>query len=527
MRHRRLGSWWRLGAGGRRGLDHTLYSVHYTNLDYTKGYTVVTPYMWAAASTFVGRATELDQLETWWISNATTSGVNLFGRRRVGKSWLFRRFAHGKPAVILVVAQATPAQQFAQLAEELEPYLGVRPAITNLDALFRAIFQLGRDEQVLVVLDELPYLLGTTAAAVRRNLSQIQAAIEKYQDGSRVRLLICGSAVAQMEELQAERSPLHGRFQPLELRPMSFVEARLMMDSTSIEDQFTRYAIAGGMPTYLGLIGKGSLESTIATSVVSRVAPLFDAPAAALTAELREVGTYMSILDALAENPADSQDLQLSTGLDASSLPPYLARLEALKIVRPRLPVGAPSGARATHWECSDHFFRFWFRFVRRYQADLTAGADARAHVREHVMPNLAHHTSLVFEEEVRRWARQQYPDASRLGAWWGRALDSERAAGNRSSEEIDVVGLANRNVVLIGEVKWENKETSAKVLSNLLTYKLPALKQAKFNIPADPRVIICSRSEFSAALIRLAEERGGVDLVPARLVLVGGPGAV
>jgi predicted GTPase len=25
----------------------------------------------------------------------------MYGRRRVGKSWLLRRFAHGKPAVIL------------------------------------------------------------------------------------------------------------------------------------------------------------------------------------------------------------------------------------------------------------------------------------------------------------------------------------------------------------------------------------------------------------------------------------------
>lgn len=480
---------------------------------------MVTPYTWAAASTFVGRATELEQLEIWWNST-TTSGINLFGRRRVGKSWLLRRFAHGKPAVILVVAEATPAQQFAQLAEELESHLGVRPSITNLDTLFRAIFQLGRDGQVLVVLDELPYLLGTTTAAIRRNLSHIQAAIERYQDGSRVRLLICGSAVSQMEDLQVERSPLHGRFQPLELRPMPFVEARLMMDSTSIEDQFTRYAIAGGMPTYLELLGRGSLDTAIAISVVSRVAPLFDAPAAALAAELREVGTYMSILDALAESPADSHDLQLRTGLDASSLPPYLARLEALKIVRQRLPVGSSPGARATHWECCDHFFRFWFRFVRRYQADLMAGADPRAHVREHVIPNLAHHTSLLFEEEVRRWARLQYPDASRLGPWWGRALDSARAAGIRTSEEIDVVGLANQNVVLIGEVKWENRKTSVKVLNDLLTYKLPAVKQAKFKITAPPRIVICSRSGFTDSLIRLAEKCGDVDLVPARSVL-------
>jgi AAA+ ATPase superfamily predicted ATPase len=481
---------------------------------------VVTSYSWAATSTFVGRTAELEQLEAWWGAT-TTSGINLFGRRRVGKSWLFRRFAHGKPAVILVAAEGTPAQQLTQLAEELEPHLGVRPAITSLDTLFQAIFQLGRDQQVLVVLDELPYLLGTTETAKLRNLSLIQAAIEKYQAGSRTRLLICGSAVAQMEHLQVERSPLHGRFQPLELRSMPFAEARLMMDpALTTEDRFTRFAIAGGMPPYLELLGKGPLDTTIATTVANRLAPFFDAPATALATELREVGTYMSILDALAESPADSQGLQTWTGLDATALPPYLARLEALRVVRQRRPVGALPGARVTHWECCDHFFRFWFRFVRRYQADLLAGADPRAHVREHVMPNLAHHTSLVFEEEVRRWARQQYPEASRLGAWWGRALDSERAAGTRTSEEVDVVGLANQNVVLLGEVKWENRKTSAKVLSDLLTFKLPAIKQAKFKTPVAPRLVICSRSGFTDSLVRMSEEREDVDLVPARVVL-------
>ena len=40
-------------------------------------------------------------MEEWWEGD-DPNALALFGRRRVGKSWLFRRFAHDKPALVLV-----------------------------------------------------------------------------------------------------------------------------------------------------------------------------------------------------------------------------------------------------------------------------------------------------------------------------------------------------------------------------------------------------------------------------------------
>jgi AAA+ ATPase superfamily predicted ATPase len=477
-------------------------------------------YTWSAADRFVGRSEELARLERWWESAPQTSGVNLFGRRRVGKSWMFRRFAHKKPAVILLATEATPAQQFSLLAQQLEPYLGVTPQIKTLDDLFRIIFQLGATEKVLVVLDELPNLLGTTNAKVRSNLSVIQTAIERYRDDSRTKLLICGSAVSQMEDLQKERNPLHGRFQGLELHPMTFGEARLLLENSDPIDQFTRFAITGGMPTYLELMSKGSLETAIVNAIVNRTAPLFNEPQTVLTTELSEPGIYMGILDALALSPASSQELRDATGLSATSLQPYLRRLEVMKLVRHKKPVGAAPAARVAQWECCDHFFRFWFRFVKRYQNDLEAGSDAKQHVANHVRPALADHTAIVFEDEVRRWARREYPEATIVGGWWGNALDDERRSGRRTSEEIDVVGVNGRNVTLIGEVKWQNRKTEVAVLNDLLKFKIPAMRQQKLITTKDARIVICSRGGFDERLIRAAEKDQTVKLITAAQIL-------
>jgi AAA+ ATPase superfamily predicted ATPase len=64
-------------------------------------------------------------MEQWW-DGPTRDALGVLGRRRVGKSWLFRRLANEKPALILVADEVLPATQMNRFADELEPVLGVR-----------------------------------------------------------------------------------------------------------------------------------------------------------------------------------------------------------------------------------------------------------------------------------------------------------------------------------------------------------------------------------------------------------------
>jgi AAA+ ATPase superfamily predicted ATPase len=64
----------------------------------------VEPYSRPLVESFLNRTQELDRLETWWNDDVALP-LALIGRRRVGKSWLFRRFGHEKPCVIFVAEQ--------------------------------------------------------------------------------------------------------------------------------------------------------------------------------------------------------------------------------------------------------------------------------------------------------------------------------------------------------------------------------------------------------------------------------------
>jgi uncharacterized protein len=475
----------------------------------------VRSYEWSAVDEFVGRSEDLARLADWWQRPAALP-LNLFGRRRVGKSWLFRRFAHGKPAIILVAEQSTPAQQFSRLVDQLSPYLPFRPDVSDVGGLFALLYQVASTERVLVVVDEFPYLLGTTPSEITPGLSAVQATMERFRDDSKIKLILCGSAVAQMEALQAERSPLHGRLQRYALAPLEFHDARAFMPELAPADQLTRYSIAGGMPRYLAAVSGGALPGVLAREIVDRNAPLFNEPLAVLQSEVREPATYMGILGAIANKPADSATLHSKTGLDARSLSPYLDRLEAMGLVRKRRPIGAEPKARSTQYECTDGFLRFWFRFVHPYQASLEAGTDSAAHVKEHVLPDLADHTAPVFEELLRRWIRQQFPTASQVGAWWGQALNVERRAQRRFTEEIDAVGLKDKHVVVAGEAKWTTRALPYNVLSDLLDFKVPAMEQAHLKSRRGVAFVLAARHGFAPQVTRAAQEDSRVRLIAA-----------
>src|SRR6266545_6033344 len=113
-------------------------------------------FQFAAIDRFLDRDADLGRLEDWWMGTEANA-LALYGRRRVGKSWLFRRFAHGKPAVVLVADRRAQAPQLDRFAQMLEPLLGVRPALDSIATLIEALYTLAERSKILAVIDEFPY----------------------------------------------------------------------------------------------------------------------------------------------------------------------------------------------------------------------------------------------------------------------------------------------------------------------------------------------------------------------------------
>ena len=193
--------------------------------------------------------------------------------------------------MVLVAEDLPSGSQLSRFARHLEPFLGVRPELPDVQTLFAVLYRAARDQKILVVIDEFPYLLGATTPERERTLTALQAVMEEERDQSMLKLVLCGSQVAVMESLFSEKNPLHGRLRRFEVRPLTFADADAFM---------------------------------------SHLPPLWDEGRTLVDRELREPRVYFGILEQLAGGPKEINEISQAVRIATSPLSQYLQNLDDL-----------------------------------------------------------------------------------------------------------------------------------------------------------------------------------------------------
>lgn len=462
---------------------------------------------------FRNRVADLRRLNEWW-EGEETNALAIYGRRRVGKSWLIREFAHGKRALMLVADRRSLGPQLEDFASQLESLAGIRPALRDLAGLIEVLYGLAVDRRMLVAIDEFQYLLPERNREQAEVLSSIQRAMEG-RDRSQLKLILSGSYIGQMEGLLS--GPLRGRLTPLRLDPLSFGDALSFFEgdidpAAAVE----RYALTGGMSMYLDLLGQASsLRRGICEQVLAPRSPLFSDPREVLDEELRMPGVYYSLIDRLAHGSSGVGDLAAALGRKSTDLQSYLDQLVGMRLLRKLSPLGTPGRGGRYRYELADDFMRFWFRFVFPYREELESGLEPGRLYSSEIRDQLPGHVSPTFERLSREWVIRGGAEASRVGSWWGRSTNAERKRGERTTEEVDVVGMKASTVTVVGECKWTRAKMGLETLSDLERFKLPAMAEsgARFR-RGGPAIVLFSRSGFSDGLRNVAKARSEIALV-------------
>jgi len=166
-----------------------------------------------------------------------------------------------------------------------------------------------------------------------------------------------------------------------------------------------------------------------------------------------------------------------------------------------------------------DPFLRFWFRFVFPFQDDLEAGLSSSTLFDTEIEPTLNEHVGRQFEDFCLSWTRRNYP-ITKASSWWGNSLNEFRKNGSRSTEEIDIVGMARGRVIVIGEVRWRNSMMDISYLNEIQKYKIPALKQSKLKLSANPTILLFCLGGYTKELQSQASKRTDLVLVDVRKAL-------
>jgi uncharacterized protein len=449
---------------------------------------------------FVGRDDELAQLTHWW-ERASDRPALVWGRRRVGKTALIEQFASGLPRVVFHTAIGDPmASELGRLSDsvrlaglqglrdlEAGPYRDWRDALDHLAV--EAVV-----EPVLLVLDEFPELLHGSPTLP----GLLRAFLDNTRGRTRLRLLLCGSAVRTMWSIQGTREPLYGRFNlTLPVFPFRPHEAAMMLPGLLPETRALVYGLVGGMPLYLGWWQQ---ERTVAENLLY----LVGSSGGPLLTEGRlimetEIGSDQggAVLYAIAAGASKYSDIQGAIGFDPLRA---LDRLQEARLITRVVPAGEdPRRSRRAIYRIADSFLAFYLGPVLKHRTEIERG---RGRI---VVPAIEHeldnHLGLPYEEAFRECLWRKAEDGSlglenivEIGPWWGAAQSVERPA-DRNQVEIDAVLLAqpelSRLPVAVGEAKW-GKSVNGDRLRAKLTAKAASITSDVDRL----RYIVCARSE-------------------------------
>jgi len=447
----------------------------------------------SSAGMFVNRKVELDQLEGWWARPSAALGV-VWGRRRVGKTALIQHFAAERPTVFHTGGGRPAAAELSALARAATPILAgtfrdleARPFVDWDDAI-ETLALAAADRPLLLVLDELPTLTETSPELP----ALIRAAWDRLRSRTKLKLLLCGSAVRTMEAMQEERSPLYGRLDlSLLLHPFRPHEAAQMLPALSPARRALVWGLVGGMPLYLQWWDQNaSTKVNLARLACTPGGQLLTEGQLVLATEGEGGELARQVLYAIATGRTKFNEIEQTVRADPGRT---LERLVALRLVERVVPVTEdPRRTRRRIYRIADNFLAFWLGLLDRYRPEIERGLG------ESILPvlldSLDDHMGGPWEEAFRDHLRRRAdagdlaPDVVAIGPFWTSAADPT---------EIDAVALAGRRreAVLLGEAKWARRVSAPALLAEL-ERKARALPR-----PAEElRYALCARERVDDA---------------------------
>jgi hypothetical protein len=399
------------------------------------------------------RDPEWRTLETLW-SRPRPDLVFAVGRRRVGKSFLLTRFAEQVGGIYYQATRRTEAEQLASLTRVIghhfgDPALQRGIAFPSWEDLFGYVADRADGDPFLLVLDEFPYLAGAAPALP----SIVQSLWDHDWQRTRLKVVLSGSYITAMNRLEEVDQPLYGRrTAKLLLGPFGFADAARFIPGYDVRDQLLAYGIFGHLPGHLALIDPARpLAENVAEAMLAPTGRLADEAQHMLDAFAAEAHVHYSIIEAIAGGEQTWSGITKRVGRSGGALLRPLQWLEEMQVVARVAPIteSNPQRSKKTLYRIVDPYVAFWHRAVSRLVNAGSLGLVEPARLwEEAVVPGLDDYMGAVFEEICRDFVRRsdRLPfRPMRVGEWWDPG----------SSNQVDVVALGGKGLLLVGECKW------------------------------------------------------------------------
>lgn len=459
---------------------------------------------------FVNRVNELDALEKQY-KLSDPSLVIVYGRRRVGKTALINEFLkRHSDTMYFLATEESEAQNLnyfkMQVAEFTNNEL-LKSANVDWLTVFRILTEYKTDSKKIIVMDEFQYI-GQSNSSFPSILQKIWDTILSK---SNIMLILCGSLISLMKSQTLDySSPLYGRrTAQIRLKQIPFQHYHEFYEGKTNKDLLPFYAITGGVPKYIETFQSyEDIYTAINENVLNPQSFLYEEPNFLLQKEVSEIGSYFSVIKAIAMGNHKLSDIASALGLKQTGLTKYLKVLMDLDLIEREVPITemVPGKSKSGLYRITDNFIAFWFKFVYPYRAYLEKGE------RDYVL-------SQIKKGFVQNYASFVYEDVCREKMWtlsaentWDFKFDRVGRYWGSKAGEVDIVAIdtVGKNLV-IGECKYT---ASPKGLSILHDLQEKAKGISKLTGIQNVNYVIFSSAGFTQGLLEKGNSERSLKLL-------------
>lgn len=324
----------------------------------------------------IGRVKEVEQLSKVVASNKSEF-VAVYGRRRVGKTFLIREyFNYSFDFQLTGLANATTEQQLTNfyVALQRQSALAFENMPTNWFTAFQKLIDhlenITDKRKKIVFLDELPWL-----ATLR---SDFLIALEHFWNSwatnrKDIVLIGCGSAASWMiNQLINNHGGLHNRVtERIKVHPFTLRETELLLQSKkNVLDRYQilqLYMVMGGIPYYLDAVSPTKSAAQNIEDMCFRKGAILSTEFQNLFASLfKNAAKYEQIITALATKTKGMtrKELTQATGMKSGgSMTKRLTELEESGFISRYSPFG--NKAKYALYRLSDFYSFFYLKFIK------------------------------------------------------------------------------------------------------------------------------------------------------------------
>ncbi|MBQ7188018.1 MAG: helix-turn-helix domain-containing protein [Kiritimatiellae bacterium] len=338
---------------------------------------------------FIGRTEYLDDLCSLWKKRAP-SFVACRGRRRIGKSTLFREFAK-RTAQDYIEIEGLPPSKFMDNQQQLDGFMEALASQTGMpcgkvDNWYAAFHWLDRAiddrKRTVVLLDEISWMGSFDKNFPGRLRSAWETFFHRHE---KLILVICGSASAWIKENILDNTGFAGRLSRdyvLTELPLSdcirfWGKAAERIETREILDVLS---VTGGVPRYLEEVDPGlSADENIRRLCFLEEGVLykdFDAMFAEVfggdTVERRR------ILECLTDGPRSAVEVAEQLKIENNGhLSAQLRSLEEAGLLSSDVGKNPATGkdARISKYRMRDNYVRFYLRYIAPHQTEIKVGS--------------------------------------------------------------------------------------------------------------------------------------------------------